>query len=101
MPLVTKCAQCQRPLQVPDSAAGKPVRCPHCQKVFVAAAASRNGPACPACGAALLPGAIACMDCGYMLRSEPVARTEERPNLCTNPACGVANAARDRACQRC
>ncbi len=124
MSLVTKCAQCRRPLQVPDNAAGKPVRCPHCQRVFVVAAgaapvaepripvADQQTPvadapgsparnACPACGAALLAGAIACMDCGYMLRSQPEVRADEVPNLCTNPACGVANAAKDRVCQRC
>src|SRR5436189_1024110 len=103
MPLVTKCGQCQRPLQVPENAAGKPVRCPYCQQVFTAGRAGGVSPllndsnrgltpparqGCPACGAALLPGAIACMDCGYLLRPEPDARAEEPPSLCTNPACG-------------
>ncbi len=30
------CAGCQKPLQMPDSAAGQPVRCPMCQTVFTA-----------------------------------------------------------------
>src|SRR5205807_9155534 len=29
------------------------------------------------------------------------AEPEGQPNLCTNPACGVATSARDRVCQRC
>jgi predicted Ser/Thr protein kinase len=56
---------------------------------------------CPACHAALLPGAIACMDCGYLLQAEVGAEPEGLPNLCTNPACGVANLPKDRTCQRC
>ena len=90
MPLVTKCARCQRPLQVPDDAGGKQVRCPHCKQVFVVPAApARVGPAvatpvapgsprstpvahapgsprmsCVWCCPASL--AIACMDCGCM-----------------------------------
>jgi predicted Ser/Thr protein kinase len=57
---------------------------------------------CPACKATLLPGAIACMDCGYLLQSEPSSiEVEGPPNLCTNPACGVANPSGERICQRC
>jgi len=56
---------------------------------------------CPACKAPLLPGAIACMDCGYLLQADLGAEPEGQPNLCTNPACGVANAPKDRVCQRC
>jgi predicted Ser/Thr protein kinase len=57
---------------------------------------------CPACKATLLPGAIACMDCGYLLQSEgPSVDVEGPPNLCTNPACGVANPPGERICQRC
>jgi predicted Ser/Thr protein kinase len=56
---------------------------------------------CPACKATLLPGAISCMDCGYLLRAGTDTDTEGPPNLCTNPACGVANSPRDRYCQRC
>src|SRR5207247_2049627 len=56
---------------------------------------------CPACKATLLPGAIACMDCGYLLQPDTGPEPEGPPNLCTNPACGVANAPNDRTCQRC
>ncbi len=57
---------------------------------------------CPACQAALLPGAISCMDCGYLIQAEPPAADGEvSPNLCSNPACGVANPAGERVCQRC
>jgi predicted Ser/Thr protein kinase len=57
---------------------------------------------CPACKSPLLPGAIACMDCGYLLQSDAgAADTEGAPNLCINPACGVANPPGERTCQRC
>jgi serine/threonine protein kinase len=56
---------------------------------------------CPACKAKLLEGAIACMDCGYMIQSEPAGAEAEAPNLCPNPACGVANPPGERHCQRC
>jgi predicted Ser/Thr protein kinase len=57
---------------------------------------------CPACKATLLPGAIACMDCGYLLQSDGTpSDAEGPPNLCANPACGVANPATERTCQRC
>src|SRR5262245_5193209 len=57
---------------------------------------------CPACNAKLLEGAIACMDCGYLIQSEPAgAEAEGAPNLCPNPACGVANPPGERNCQRC
>ena len=35
MPLITSCTHCQKTLQVPDNAAGKAVRCPKCNGVFV------------------------------------------------------------------
>ena len=56
---------------------------------------------CPACKARLLPGAAACMECGYMVRDGAALESEEAPNLCPNPACGVANPAGERVCQRC
>src|SRR6266536_402424 len=58
---------------------------------------------CPACGSDLNPGAIACMDCGYLIQSDTVTSSEMEgpPNLCTNPACGVANPPGERNCQRC
>src|SRR5206468_1866774 len=98
MPLVIKCSQCQKLLQVPDNVAGKAVRCPECKKVFVVSAAPAREPVgagvatgagageretqaagdaqCPACKAPLLPGAIACMDCGYLVQGEPDAAQE-------------------------
>ena len=57
---------------------------------------------CPACKAKLLPGASACMDCGYLLPGVGAAlEAEGTPNLCPNPACGVANPTQERFCQRC
>jgi serine/threonine protein kinase len=119
-------------MQVPENAAGKNVRCPKCQKVFtvqaapqpVGAGAGRAGapssgsvsvggvpkaPAdggaattCPSCGSTLLPGAIACMDCGFLVQADTGPQEPEGPpNLCTNPACGVANPPGERNCQRC
>ena len=55
---------------------------------------------CPACGSALLEGAVACMDCGFLLQSD-TAEPEGPPNLCVNPACGVANPPGERNCGRC
>jgi serine/threonine protein kinase len=58
---------------------------------------------CPACGSKLLEGAVSCMDCGYLIQSEAStgADAEGAPNLCPNPACGVANPPSERYCQRC
>jgi serine/threonine protein kinase len=42
------------------------------------------------------------MDCGYLLQPEGAAAADEgAPNLCINPACGVANPPGERVCQRC
>jgi serine/threonine protein kinase len=42
------------------------------------------------------------MDCGYMIQPEGAAAEQEGPpNLCTNPACGVANPPGEKNCQRC
>jgi predicted Ser/Thr protein kinase len=66
-------------------------------------APAAEGPTtCPSCGSTLLPGAIACMDCGYLVQGETgPPEPEGPPNLCTNPACGVANPPGERNCQRC
>ncbi len=59
---------------------------------------------CPACGTPLLPGAIACMDCGFLIAStEPGTVEGDGPGLilCSNPACGVANPPGERNCVRC
>src|SRR4051812_23880970 len=100
MPQVLRCPHCQKSMQVPDNVAGKQVRCPSCTKAFTVpaaapvaaalapavsapAAAATNGKAaapaggaptkCPACGAALLEGAVSCMDCGFLVQSEAAA----------------------------
>ena len=42
------------------------------------------------------------MDCGYLLQSDSsTAESEGPPNLCPNPACGVANPPDARTCVRC
>jgi serine/threonine protein kinase len=42
------------------------------------------------------------MDCGYMIQPPGAAAEQEGPpNLCTNPACGVANPPGEKNCQRC
>lgn len=57
---------------------------------------------CPACSAALLPGAISCMDCGYMLQADTTAADAgDQVIICTNPACGAANPPTERNCVRC
>jgi predicted Ser/Thr protein kinase len=80
-----------------------PNRLPPVAPVPPSAPVSVGGPSeCPACKSTLLPGAIACMDCGYLIQPEGVSpETEGPPNLCTNPACGVANPAGEKNCQRC
>lgn len=57
---------------------------------------------CPACSAPWLDNADSCMECGFLLRSEVSTENgENTPNLCPNPACGVANPPTERYCQRC
>ncbi len=56
---------------------------------------------CPSCGAALEPGVIACLDCGWVRPDEVSADSGVPPVLCTNPACGVANPPGEKHCQRC
>jgi serine/threonine protein kinase len=42
------------------------------------------------------------MDCGYLIAADTSgADAEGAPNLCPNPACGVANPPGERYCQRC
>src|SRR5947209_9087809 len=128
MPQLIRCpnAMCGTMMKVPDDAAGKKVKCPKCQQVFLVAAPAReavgaaapgrgavgrdstlppstsprivptpppaaappatNPSVCPACKAPLLPGAIACMDCGYLLQADGTGDIEGAPNLCANPA---------------
>src|SRR5262245_55849651 len=58
---------------------------------------------CPACKSPLLEGAISCMDCGFLLQPDTSAADGDGapPNICTNPACGVANPPGERNCVRC
>ncbi|MBI3821792.1 MAG: protein kinase [Planctomycetes bacterium] len=116
-------------MQLPDNAAGKKVACPTCKQPFMVPAAgapaaavaatpsspsinlgdAANGAArpptpknCPACQSPLNEGAVACMDCGFMLQADTgPAEPEGPPNLCANPACGVANPPGERNCARC
>src|SRR5829696_2747053 len=118
MPYVISCPHCKQQMQLADGSAGKQFRCPFCKNAFVAPAPapqpSRPPPSvaavarapvlptnCPACGAKLLEGAVSCMDCGYLIQGDGAAGEEGAPNLCPNPACGVANAPGERYCQRC
>ena len=41
------------------------------------------------------------MDCGFLLQHAEPGEPEGPPNLCTNPACGVANPPGERNCRRC
>jgi predicted Ser/Thr protein kinase len=121
MPVVIKCpnAACGKAMQLPDNAAGKRVQCPTCKQPFLVpgAAPPASSPSisidtgngakaasptkCPACGSLLNEGAVACMDCGFMLQADTGPTDEGPPNLCANPACGVANPPGERNCQRC
>jgi predicted Ser/Thr protein kinase len=129
MPTIINCPHCSRQMSLADDSAGKPFRCPVCQKPFVAppapppsrpvpvpvppaqppppsrpsTPAAKAGPptTCPACQAKLLDGAVSCMDCGYLIQPDAADAGDGAPNLCPNPACGVANPPTERYCQRC
>ena len=110
-----RCPVCQKPFAVPAAAETNGPAANTAAKVDTTASKpSTSAPApapasgqpstqvCPSCGSALLPGAIACMDCGFCSRAMArAAEPEGPPNLCTNPACGVANPPGERNCQRC
>src|SRR6516165_5932269 len=110
-----RCPSCKKPFMVP-AAASPPAKPAAPAAPAPSSPAAGNGsrgavaapaPAplptvCPSCGSPLLEGAIACMDCGYLLQADTgPAEPEGPPNLCTNPACGVANPPGERNCQRC
>ena len=130
MPVIIKCPNnaCGKAMQLPDNAAGKRVQCPTCKQPFQVPSAqaapatptmSSSSPSlmlsgtdlgaksatpknCPSCGSLLNEGAVACMDCGFMLQADTgPAEPEGPPNLCANAACGVANPPGERNCQRC
>jgi predicted Ser/Thr protein kinase len=66
------------------------------------AAAPATPTKCPQCNSQLLEGAVSCMDCGFLLQTDAgPMEPEGPPNLCANPACGVANPPGERNCQRC
>jgi predicted Ser/Thr protein kinase len=56
---------------------------------------------CPACKEPVPPGAVSCIECGYLLQAQTAAAEEEKPNLCVNPQCKVANPTNERNCVRC
>lgn len=130
--MIFQCPKCKMQMKLPDQSSGKTFGCPGCKAPFtVPAVASVPAPAapapapvrqeqgdsllstgnsanngtasnCPACSAPLLPGAISCMDCGYLLQTESSVSDEgASPAICTNPACKAANAPGERNCQRC
>ncbi len=52
---------------------------------------------CPSCNSQVPEGAIACMACGYLL----TGNGQEPTNLCSDPACCVANPPGVEKCVRC
>lgn len=109
-----RCPKCQTvfvvgpptpaPTPAPVPTPQAPAQRPAPQPAAPAPTASRPAAAatsCPACGSSLLPGAISCMDCGYLLQGASSSESELQPSLCPNPACGVANPPGERTCQRC
>jgi predicted Ser/Thr protein kinase len=91
-----------RPPSSPSSSSVPTLNLPSITSAEAAAKAAGGTPtACPACGSPLLPGAIACMDCGFLLQADTSQETDLAPNICTNPACGVANPPGERNCVRC
>jgi predicted Ser/Thr protein kinase len=110
-----RCPLCRRVFTVPAAPARelaaaavgqgkpspKPAHSPSAEVESAPATVSTAASQCPACKAPLLPDAVSCMDCGYLLQASPDAEPNGPPNLCPNPACGVANSPRDRHCQRC
>ena len=56
---------------------------------------------CPACKAELLPGAISCMDCGYMAAPDTGGAPDDDVLVCANPQCGAANPKGEKNCIRC
>src|SRR5262249_43769970 len=118
------CPSCQKPFVIPGAApANRPAVAAVAKPPSVGRPAAPSTPApagngarapapsappasapnvCPSCGSKLLEGAIACMDCGFLIQGDGAPpEAEGPPNLCTNPACGVANPPGERNCQRC
>lgn len=128
--MIFQCPKCKMQMRLPDQSGGKTFACPGCKEPFTVpivqqpaavpvAAVPQSAPvsqppagnlsasnsdtsSCPACSAQLLPGAISCMDCGYLLQSDSGAQEEGAgPAICTNSACKAANPPGERNCQRC
>ena len=106
MPTVIQCAACGAKLKVPDTAPGKPVRCPKCKAAVPVnkrtdsntpargvspPAPTSPGPAttpttepeerqrafCPYCDEEISPAAIKCKHCGEMLTPTPRRNTAD------------------------
>ncbi len=104
---------CKQAFAVPSLSGGVQAAAPKPQPAAAGVQASKQSSSsgggaggeptsCPACSSDWVSGAIACMDCGYLLPSEEeAAEPEGPPNLCANDACGVANPPGVRECQRC
>jgi tRNA A-37 threonylcarbamoyl transferase component Bud32 len=89
MPLVTRCPHCQKPAQVPDNFGGKQVRCPSCQKVFVAAAPAREAVAAAAAPrpAAPIPPPVARMAPASTAKTEPTTAAHITASLLSPSVC--------------
>jgi hypothetical protein len=97
------CDACGRTLRANDGSQGNAVKCPACQASTVvpeellfaegivdsrpvlplsgpapAGGITTTPPDCPACGKALSPGAVLCIECGFDLRTGDRRKTESR-----------------------
>ncbi len=98
MPIDFHCDGCGRTLRGADGSQGNAVQCPACQVSTVVpvelrfaegmvdsrpappplSGPARTPPDCPACGKALAPGAVLCIECGFDLRTGDRRKTEHR-----------------------
>ncbi len=106
MPVIVQCA-CGAKLRVPDSSAGKDIKCPRCARPVAVPApappADASGRPCPSCGAANPGDAAACTKCGFDL-SEPApgpppAAPDEGGKAC--PYCAEKISAAATVCPYC
>jgi predicted Ser/Thr protein kinase len=102
-PVVNKPAAVPPPQPAPIAAAPKAAKSDSSQVASKPSSPVIGPINCPACTAQLLPGAISCMDCGYLLQAESTLAEGDgvSPAICTNPVCGSANPPGERNCQRC
>ncbi len=103
VPAASGSAGVQKQAPKPAPAQAPAAQQPAAQKPDAPAAASTPSEptVCPACSSPWTSGAIACMDCGFLLQSETPAEPEGPPVLCPNQACGVANPPSSSECMRC